>query len=465
MKKIFLLGLVALGMLATGCSNEDEVNPIDPAGKVEGYMSLALVGNTTRTSVGNEGTQDTEGNENLISNVTVVLTDAAGLITHVQSPAISNNVAEKFEVAVGNHFVYALVNCPLSAAELTGNIERVIDVATAADAANGFKDGSFFMVNQRNASTEQAGIAVTITAANTASNPAKATVYVDRVAVKIVDTKDYATNAPDVTALAGVTNQGIDAVDVIGFVTLNVNKQFNLIQKWDATDEVLSTPLYTGTHVKDQYFNHVGEYTEIVKDANDSILTITNISNAADFNRNTKYVTENRPTIKYYGDANDKMTSGRGETTGVIYSVQAKKDGANLGTFYAYRDVMYTSLTAIEALADFKDVTLPSEVNKLRALGIKVYEDGIMYYTHFIKGTNNLHQLDGANYYGVFRNSVYSLGITKFSSLGDDTPGGTSVDPNEPGEGGNPNIDSDKAYIEVTVTPNPWVLNTINVEF
>lgn len=465
MKKIFLLGLVALGMLATGCSNEDEVTPVDPAGKVEGYMTLALVGNSTRTSVGNEGTQNAEGNENLISNVTVVLTDAAGTITHVQSPAISNNVAEKFEVAVGSHFVYALVNCPLSAAELTGNIERVIDVATADEAAKGFKDGSFFMVNQRNASTEQAGIPVTITAANTASNPAKATVYVDRVAVKIVDKTDYATNAPDVAALEGVTNQGIDGVDVIGFVTLNVNKQFNMVQTWDATDEILSTPLYTGTYVKDQYFNHVGEYTEIVKDANDSILSIANISTAADFNRDIKYVTENRPTIKYYGDANDKMTAGRGETTGVIYSVQAKKGGVNLDTFYAYRDVMYTDIADIEALADFKDVTLPTDVTKLRALGIKVYEGGIMYYTHFIKGTNNLHQLNGANYYGVFRNSVYSLGITKFSALGDDTPGGTSVDPNEPGEGGNPNIDSDKAYIEVTVTPNPWVLNTIDIEF
>jgi hypothetical protein len=77
---------------------------------------------------------------------------------------------------------------------------------------------------------------------------------------------------------------------------------------------------------------------------------------------------------------------------------------------------------------------------------------------------NTAHQYNGYNYYGVFRNSVYKLNINSFSGLGDDVPGGGTVDPSEPGDPGNPSINTDEAYIQVSVTVNPWVLNTIHID-
>lgn len=88
-----------------------------------------------------------------------------------------------------------------------------------------------------------------------------------------------------------------------------------------------------------------------------------------------------------------------------------------------------------------------------------------MYYSYFIKDPNTLHTYGGDDYYGVFRNSVYKLNVNSIKDLGDDVPGGGTVDPNEPGEPENPDIDTEEAYIQVTVTINPWVLNVIDIDF
>lgn len=467
-KNLFLAGLAAVALSA--CS--DDQKDTDLTRNVEGYLSLQITAPKTRTS--GSPTEVGEPQESKIDDVTVVLTNASGIVQYVEIPTITNGTTDKFKVNLGTYDVYALVNSPITV-NAGDDINTIVETASSvSDVTSGYKAGKFFMVNAFNSNTDVAPN-VTITQANTLSNPATAAIAVDRVATKIVDKTDYLTTNPTLTAInSATTTSFIDGVEVLGFAPLNINKQFNLLQKWNANN-VLTTPLtlYTpnSDNISTNFFNHIGEYTKLDYDGTvtDSIVKVTDLK-STNFKFDTIYTTENSPEII---NLTSKLTSGRGETTAVIYKVQAKKSGSNVGTFYAYKGVVYETLAEIQALADFSSVTLPTTLPELRGYGIQAYEDGIMYYTYFIKDPNTAHQYNSMNYYAVMRNSIYNLTVNSIAGIGDDVPGGSidPVDPNKPTNPGdpedptNPPIDLDQAYIEVTVTVNPWILNNISIDF
>ena len=467
----------------TACNNEVVGTLPEPEAeaKADGYLILNITNPVTRTGGDGDSDQATLA-ESTITKLTVVLTDAAGVISSISTPSIDNLVSERFKVTLGDHYVYALINCPDELTSETdpilkvgGNINPVISAAAAEKVTSGYIDGSFFMVNVSNGNSVNAGVPVTIGEIHSLSSPAKVSIQVDRVVCKIWDVTE---TVPEMY-LATASNNIVDNVDVMGFALLNVNKKFNLVQKWstvntggiDLGTDVLLTPLYPGGEalVAAQYFHNIGEYVTLKKDDDGNITSITDLTVGIDgiFNNDTVYTTENRPTIFSVGDAGE-LTAGRGETTGVIYKVQAKKSGSNLGTFYKYKGVYYSNLATIDALPAFAGtdlIAIEENPELLRAHSIQVYEDGIMYYTYFIRDPNAAHQYGGKNYYGVFRNSAYKLEIKKISSIGDDVPGGGITSPTEPGGPGNPPIDTKEAYIEVTLTVNPWILNTLDIEF
>ena len=468
--KNFLLATLALVVLSA--CNKGEILPgEEPQG--EGYLVLTLndpaflrVHGTYPTRTSGNGTDFGTEQENKINSVTVVLADEAGVISFVANPSITNGRTEKIRVESGSHYVYAFVNSPITVSE-GQNINQVFDMATAID---GFKSGSLFMTNERNSSLEQAGILAVVTEENSITNPARVVIYVDHVACKIFDE----TTTPVTTNLATSTGNFIDGVEVEGFSMLNVNKDFNLIQTWNTNNangislisEVLSTPFSSTNLVADQYTNNIGSYTTLTKDGDGNITGITDktLEQSNVFKKEPIYIPENRPTIFSF-DAN-AITAGRGEATGVIYKVQAKSGGNNLGTFYKYKTILSESLTEIQNFPEFKDKTLSSLSNsELRAAGVRVYEDGIIYYSHFICDSNEAHQYDGNNYYAVFRNTVYKLKINSISKLGYDVPGGAIVDPSQTGEAGNPYLDSEEAHMEVSVIINPWIVNIVDIEF
>jgi len=459
-----ILTIVAT-IILSACSNE----LVTDAGDQEGYLILSLANSVTRTS--GDDTDPGTTAESTINSLTVVFTDEAGIVAYTATPSINSGVTEKFKIALGDYYVYALINSNVTISK-NQNINQVITVAAAKDATSGYKDGSFLMTNQSNSSSENAGIHTQITANNSLANPAKVTIKVDRVACKIVDE----TTNPNIADLEYATNNLIDGVTIKGYTILNVNREFNLIQQWGTDNaggitldsEVLSTPLYSnGPKVKhaDQYFHNIGEYTTLDKINGEIVGIIDETIGTNDlFTKTPIYTTENRPTIMELGTTG--MTAGRGEATGVIYKVQARYEGIDKETFYAYNGIAYNTIGELQALPAFEGKILPSSDNpKLRALGIKVYENGVMYYTYFIRDPNIAHQYEGKNYYGVFRNSTYKLKINSISSLGDDVPGGGAVDPTEPGELGNPPIDADEAHIEITLTVNPWIINVLGIDF
>lgn len=473
MKKLFLTGLSALTLIAFGC-NSDTTCPsgTENGGKLEGYLTLKIDGNATRTTGG--PTEDGQGDENKINNATILLADVDGKILFVETPSITGKVTEPFKVAVGTYYVYALINKPgsMTAINVGSSVEQVIDVA-ANEYPAGYNSGSFFMVNARNKKGEQAGIEVKVTSNNTLTSPAQAQVKVDRIAVRIEpDPKAQPTN---ISALTSLYPGFIDAVEIEGFALLNVNKQFNLLQTWGTgngsgtalTTDVLQTPLYSTPLVADQYYQNISEYAEIEwNSTNPNIMTsLTDLTagQSGVYKNETVYAIENRPTMMFFGA--DQPTAGRGETTGVIYKAVASL-GGNASTFFEYDGTLYSDVNDIQALPAFDDTTLPAtDFPALRGHGIRVYENGVMYYTYFILDPNPAYVYNSLNYFGVFRNSIYRLAVNSLSALGDDVPGGGKVDPTQPGEGGNPPINSDEAYIQVSVTINPWVLNTIDIDF
>ena len=437
----------------------------------KGYFVLNVSNPPSTRTSGNQ-TDFGSAKESEISSIMVVLTDTTGIIISSFQPAFNKGVTVKFPVETGTYDVYALINKPDNViVTKDDNIERVIDVAAAADAASGYKGGVFFMVNQRNSKAEKAGVSITINASHSAAKPAEAFIYVDRVACKILDM----TTTPDITKLKTATGGVINHVVVMGLAPLNVNKQFNFIQTWnDANadgiqlqEDVLSTPLYPGTGlVTNQYFYNIETYATIEKDEHEEIVGIVDETvGAGFFSKEPIYANENRPTIIANGGSN--ISAGRGETTGVIYKVQTKKDeNSFMGTFYTFKNVFYENLAAIQALQEFNGYELDKlPIPSLRVLGIKVYQNGIMYYTYFIRDPNVAHQYLGKDYYGVFRNSTYQLAISSLSALGDDVPGGAVVDPSLPGESGNPPIEAEDTFLQVSVVVNKWILNTLNITF
>lgn len=296
------------------------------------------------------------------------------------------------------------------------------------------------MTNERHSGQSSAGVDVTIAA----GDHKVAAVTVDRAAAKIVDE----TTTPTI-GLDADTKAVVDGVEVLGFVPLNLNADFNLIQTWGTAngggtvaEDVLQTPV---TH----YLAPVTDYK-----TKQTVGTVSVWENKSGISFvDSVYTTENRPPITV--NAQGVLTAQRNNTTGVIYKVQAKKADVNCGTFYAYNGKAYTDLSALSSVYG-TDLTGKS-VLELRALGINVYEDGIMYYTYFVRDPNTNYQLGSKDYFGVFRNSVYRLNITTIASLGDDVPD----DNKNPGE----TIDPDDAYLKVELTVNDWVLNNINIQF
>ena len=181
------------------------------------------------------------------------------------------------------------------------------------------------------------------------------------------------------------------------------------------------------------------------------------------------YTTENVPPFAY----NRVLSSGMSQTTGVIYSTVVNEGE----TFYYVGGKVYTEIDKVKALPDFAEITnFPEKAEEIRALGIKVFEEGRMYYTYFIKDQNYKLEYETAaavegedpseavttetKYHAVYRNSVYNLTVNTITNIGDDIPGGGKVTPVEP----NPDIDPNEQFIDVTVTINPWVLNDIGID-
>lgn len=483
MKKMNLLvmSLVSAAALSfTSCSsNDDLANDNAGQAKADGfYMTLTVQSpnaSGTRTSVINP-TEFATADEAAIKNGTLYLVDANGKIAFSEnlsnldwSGQTDENESSKkdgsktFKIEVkdvhaGNTYkVYfkAGDQAPTAAMNFNPTLSNIFN--TIDKFATSFATAkNFAMFNQNDEQVNGNGYTVTFSKANNnEANPAKVNyngvagspIKVERVVARIDAPVNkstqilasYPENASEALKVAiDDAKDKVANIELVDYAVANLANQSYVMQTW--SENQLSLPANT-------------DYTQKATDFGTKYYYKDNEF----FNNNTvNYVFENNssenPTTMYF---EYKVTLK--DMTNADF-----KDGVNAGTFYRYNNVIYTSFDQIfedykgvAGLFDGKDkVAMKTELDNAinddtkladfrEKYNIEVFKGGKTYYKHVIKDNH----INGI----IQRNSIYRLNINNIFNVGAQVPNG------EPTE-------NDYYYINVTVTVNPWVLNTEDVD-
>ena len=124
-------------------------------------------------------------------------------------------------------------------------------------------------------------------------------------------------------------------------------------------------------------------------------------------------------------------------------------NGTPRGFVDALREALNNGLT-VDAQGDVTAATTVKDV--------KAYKDGLCYYqTNLIRHFNDEQSSKAMGYgrYGVVRNNIYKINITKIEHPGEPTV--------ENDKDNDRNDDPDKAYISFEVTVNPWIVRTQDI--
>lgn len=438
---------------------------------------------------------------------TLTATDNNGVVT---SPiAIPENVS------AGTYEVYVIANDPTTS--LFGTSDNVttktIDGITMANMKSQYAaNDKFLMFNESNGMDDIAGASITISENNSYENPAKCAVPIelDRLAVKI---RSKAAETIDINGINGTDGEfnAVKSVTLQGFKLLNGATKVNLQQEWTKKEteqgtnypwiNTLVTPILSagnaaGTETEG-YYNHLSDFRTITQ-TNGIYSVVKDTYATVDAYGNTAmadiYCMENNPTW----DGSKIVDALKGNTTGLVYQwkvtikdksgqtgVSESDELAGENCFYSYNNEYYATLDAL--LADYpgileKETTGTTNNEKKTAIkkelttaynkggtvnqdgissfrtkyNIKVYTDGIMYYTYYIKDQNYKQGEAGKEetYYSVMRNTVYDLTVTKLQQIGTDIPGGWNpdADPEDP-------VEPTNVYMVVEAQANPWVVS------
>lgn len=377
------------------------------------------------------------------------------------------------------------------------------------------------MFNECNGSDDTSGESIKIGKDNDYEHPATcSTIQLDRLAVKITSSAAQSVDISEITSGNDAEFNAVQNVDLKGFKLLNGATKANLQQEWTATldgqgsypwTNTLITPVMnagSSTEISsaDEFYNHLSDFRTIskstssannvdvytYKEVEDLYGEIPYYNTASGQEKAAIYCMENNPT--YRSSATTDALNGN--TTGLVYQWQvtlkadAGGDGkAGKNCFYAYDGNYYASLKALataypvvlnkvttgttteekiaalekEMNTAYNTTDKQGEISKFRAkYNIKVYTDGIMYYTYYIKDQNYKQVEDPGqqlvNYYSVMRNTVYKLTVTKLQRIGTDIPGGWNPDkdPEDP-------VDPTNVYMVVEAQANPWVVSSENI--
>ena len=475
------MSLVSAAALSfTSCSsNDDLANDNAGQAKADGfYMTLTVQSpnaSGTRTSVINP-TEFATADEAAIKNGTLYLVDANGKIAFSEnlsnldwSGQTDENESSKkdgsktFKIKVkyvhaGNTYkVYFKAGDqePTAAMNFNPTLSNIFN--TTDKFATSFATAkNFAMFNQNDEQVNGNGYTVTFSKANNnEANPAKVNyngvagspIKVERVVARIDAPVNkstqilasYPENASEALKVAiDDAKDKVANIELVDYAVANLANQSYVMQTW--SENQLSLPANT-------------DYTQKATDFGTKYYYKDNEF----FNNNTvNYVFENNssenPTTMYF---EYKVTLK--DMTNADF-----KDGVNAGTFYRYNNVIYTSFDQIfedykgvAGLFDGKDkVAMKTELDNAinddtkladfrEKYNIEVFKGGKTYYKHVIKDNH----INGI----IQRNSIYRLNINNIFNVGAQVPNG------EPTE-------NDYYYINVTVTVNPWVLNTEDVD-
>ena len=516
MKKMNLLvmSLVSAAALSfSSCSsNDDLTGGAGTQSQVKGfYMTLAVqtpTSNGTRTSIENPiPTEDATAAEAAVKNGTFYLVDANGAVVFSKTltgqdwtGAIKDKAGSQkdgkttLQIQVENVAAGATYKVYFKAGSTnmdtvepftitTGTKKTGVFTAdgitqtftsTAAFAKPCDTDNNFSMFNQNDATTNGNGYTVTFTDANKVeTTPAKvmyneveSPIKIERVTARVdVPTStenllgEYPTNASQALKNAiDDAKKKVTKIELVRYALSNVTNMAYVMQNWNVANNVWSLAIPTGatlSQTKDafgeKYLLKDGGFKALKGAKNDYIFE-NNMSDA------TAMYFEYKVTL----DAN-QFKNAAGELMPADFQD---------GTFYRYNNVIYTSFEQI--MKAYEDVTglfqgqtaaqlktelenakkvettegakdVETKLSEFRAkYGIEVFNEGKTYYKQVIKDN----QLDKNV---IQRNTIYRLQVNKIFNVGAQVPNG-EIDKNG------------MFYLDVTVTVNPWVLNTQDVE-
>lgn len=483
MKKMNLLvmSLVSAAALSfTSCSSNDELDG-NNAGqeKVDGfYMTLNVQtpkSDGTRTALKNDFNATPE--ESDVTSGRIYLVDAAGNVVFKKDiaekdwkagkPTQGNNGSTQLKIAVED--------------VVAGATYKVYFLANATDekpweniftAANKFAkpydtNNNFAMFNQNDNSVDGNGYTVVFTddnkketsAAQIKYDNAVSPIKIERLTARIDEPTSNATNIVAYTkddatpaekkAMEDAVKK-VQSITMTGYAISNLANKSYIMQNW--TGETLNIPS------KITYYQPTKEFGTATLLENGNYFTTATAPN----------------THKDYVFENNSSTAA----TSMYFEYTVKlKDMANAdfedGTFYRYNNVIYKSFADIyKAYNDVKGLfggktaeqmkaeviaakaaptaegepTVESKLDEFRkAYQIEVFNCGKTYYKKAIKDQYLTYEN------AIQRNSIYRLTVNNIFNVGAQVPNGT---PDKEG----------LFYLDVTVSVNPWVLNTQDVD-
>ena len=503
---LLVMSLVSAAALSfSSCSSNDDLGGgAGTQSQVDGfYMTLAIqtpTSNGTRT-VGDK-TESAKDVEQAVKKGTFFLVDQNGHIafsrpvdsssknedetwngaTEKQNGTKLINIKVDKVVAGTTYKVYFLAGDQTIPAEVNPAAHTFIAKETAGKFAEPFATANnFAMFNQNDKNVNGNGYTVVFTKDNKdKSNPAtvtykkdkdteavpNATIKIERITARI----DAPTSGTATTIVAydgtkeltqAVKDAMADAKAKVKSITLNkyaianLTNKTNVMQQWNATWD-LQIP--EGTTPVWQVTDKFGEEKLY---ADGGFKTATEAPN--------NYVLENNSTtdptkmyFEYKVTLNDELT-------------KAEVADFTDGTFYRYNNIIFSSFKQI--FEQYNDVTdifgagktadvmkgelkaileMPAGTERETALktfretyDIEVFDKGMTYYQKEIVDKNIL----AAGKSLIQRNTIYKVNVDKIFNIGVQVP-------NDEDE-----IDKKSLfYLSVTVSVNPWVLNTQNVE-
>lgn len=483
MKKMNLLvmSLVSAAALSfTSCSSNDELDG-DKAGqaKVDGfYMTLNVQtpkSDGTRTVVNNP--TDATAEESDVTSGTIYLVDAAGNVVFKKpitesdwkagKPTQGNKGSTQLKIAVedvvagATYKVYFLAN-----AEDAKPWENIF-TATNKFAQPYDTNNKFAMFNQNDNDVNGNGYTVVFTddnkketsAAQIKYDNAVSPIKIERLTARIDEptsnatkivayTKDDATPA-EKKAMKDAVDK-VESIKMTGYAISNLANKSYIMQNW--TGETLNIP--SGI----TYYQPTTEFGTATKLENGDYFTA-----ATTPNNHKDYVFENNNEnaatsmyFEYTVTLKDKTNADFTDGTFYRYNNVIYKSFADIYT--AYHDVkgLFGGKTAEQMKAEVTaaktaptaegEPTVESKLDNFRkAYQIEVFNCGKTYYKKAIKDQYLTYEN------AIQRNSIYRLTVNNIFNVGAQVPNGT---PDKEG----------LFYLDVTVSVNPWVLNTQDVD-
>lgn len=203
-------------------------------------------------------------------------------------------------------------------------------------------------------------------------------------------------------------------------------------QLFMSLDASKKATMYCLENASPLYLDFIGSFTKGVNAVENSSLWVRALQTGMR-NRATGVLFRVRAKVK--GDSHNSDGLTPDPDTGKWDTRAAADD--DYPTFYCYQNTVSSYLQELLNLYPTlatKGITTASSAQELRAAGVRVYEDGYMYYMHWITDKNYQYfwnyaspsQFDEAwpfHYLAVLRNTRYEVNVTGVSELGMDLPG------------------------------------------